>query len=401
MPVTLLGTLLVLFICTGYLPPAAKITERATPEIAIASAPQKDYLTIVAVGDNLIHHPIFLASFTDGAYNFHYIFDHIRDYILPADIAFINQETILGNEALGFSGYPRFSSPPEVGTAVVAAGFNVINFANNHALDRGAAGVMSSIEYLDNYDHVYHLGIHRSAHERANRRVVLDISNITVGFLGYTFSTNGIPFPAGRSYLVSMIDRVTMAAEINALRPHCDYLVVSMHWGEEYNLNFNREQERLAAFLAEHRVDLVIGHHPHVLQPMRIITRPDGNPMPVFYSLGNFLSSHARSTKEALLGGIMYVKIAKTGTPSGGEIILEETGLIPIITHFEAARHPEVGRTNFGIYPLHVYTDALAAQHWRRAQGDNEMNVNFFMNLSREMFGPALITRNVFELAGR
>ena len=357
------------------------------------TVPLRTYLTIVGVGDNLVHHPIFEASYTDGAYSFHYIFDHIREYILPADIAFINQETILGNEELGYSGWPLFSTPPEMGAAVVAAGFNVINFDNNHAMDRGAAGVISSIEYLDSHDHVYYLGIHRSEEERMNRQVIFDINNITVGFLGYSFSTNGIPFPRGRSYLVSMIDRETMAAEINALRPLCDYLVVSMHWGEEYVLEYSREQEGLARFLAELEVDLVIGHHPHVLQPMAIITRPDGRPMPVFYSLGNFLSSHARSTKEALLGGIMYVKIAQTDTPDGKEISLEEAGLIPIVTHFD------INRTNFSIFPLHEYTDELAARHWRRraGAGDPEMTVDFFMNAAREMFGSSLILGNVFE----
>ena len=366
------------------------------PESPEPTAPLRTYLNIVAVGDNLVHHPIFQASYQEGVYDFHYIFDHIRDYIIPADIAFINQETILGNEELGFSGYPRFSTPPEMGTAVAAAGFNVINFANNHALDRGAEGIMSSIDYLDNYDEVYYLGIHRSAEERAGRQVILEINNFTVGFLAYTFSTNGIPFPSGRTYLVSMIDRETMAREINALRPHCDYLVVSMHWGAEYALNYNRGQEDLARFLADQQVDLVIGHHPHVLQPMVIMTRSDGRPMPVFYSLGNFLSSHARSTKEALLGGIMYVRLSKTGVPIFGEIDwvieIEEIGLIPIITHFDP------NRSNFGVYPLHIYTDDLAAQHWRRltGAGDPEMTVEFFINAAREMFDSALIMRNVF-----
>ena len=343
-------------------------------------------LTIIAVGDNLIHRPIIEAGYRNGVYDFHSMFDPIRKYILPADIAFINQETVLGNEQLGFSGWPLFSSPPEIGTAIASAGFNVINHTNNHTLDRGAAGVMSSIEFWDNYDDVYYLGIHRSAQERNNRQVIIDINNIRVGFLGYTYGTNGIPLPGNMPYLVSLIDREVMAAEINAIRPNCDYLVVSMHWGEEYALNYNREQSDLALFLAEHNVDLVIGHHPHVLQPMEIITRPDGRPMPVFYSLGNFLSSHERSTKEALLGGIMYIKITKTRTG----ISLEEIGLIPVITHFDPAR------LNFGIYPLHEYTDELAAGHWRRTD-DPQMNTAFFMNLAREMFGSALILRNVFD----
>ena len=374
------------FSCTGksqYIDLAGE--NHVAGELAEPSAPLRTYITIVGVGDNLVHPPIFEASYANGEYDFHYIFDHIREYILPADIAFINQETILGNEELGFSGWPQFATPPEMGSAIVAAGFNVINFANNHVLDRGEAGIMTSIGYLDNYDGVYYLGIHRSAQERSGRQVIISTHDINVGFLAYTFGTNGIPLPAARPYMVSLIDREIMAAEIGAMRPNCDYLVVSLHWGEEYALNYNREQASLAAFLAEQQVDLLIGHHPHVLQPMEIITRPDGRPMPVFYSLGNFLSSHARSSKEALLGGIMYVRLARAEE----DISLEEIGLVPIITHFD------VNRKNFGIYPLHEYTDELAALHWRRAR-DTEKNVDFFMNMARELFGPYLILRNVF-----
>ena len=373
-------------------PAAFELVEASIEVEIVEDIPLITYVNIVAVGDNLVHHPIFEASYSNSTYSFHYIFDHIKDYILPADIAFINQETIFGNEELGYSGYPRFSTPAEMGTAVVAAGFNVINFANNHALDRSAAGVMSSIEYLDNYDDVYHLGIHRSQEERNNRNVIFEMENISIGFLAYTFSVNGIAFPAGRNYLVSMIDRDTMRAEVNALRPLVDYLIVSLHWGEEYALSQNRAQRDLAAFLAELQVDLIIGHHPHVLQPMEIITRPDGQPMPVFYSLGNFLSSHARTTKEALLGGIMYVRLAMDSTMEN-EITLDEVGLIPVITHFDSERR------NFGIYPLHEYTDELAALHWRRLMigGDPDMTVGFFTELAGNMFGASLIMENVFE----
>ena len=358
------------------------------------SASGSSYINIVAVGDNLVHHPIFEASLVDdGTYSFHYIFDHIRDYIIPADIAFINQETIFGNETLGYSGYPRFSTPSEMGTAVIAAGFNILNFANNHALDRGEEGIRSSIAYIENYEDVFYLGIHRSREERDTRQVILEINDVKIGFLAYSFSTNGIPFPAGRSFLVSLIDRDIMRAEINAIRPNCDFLIVSMHWGDEYALNYNRRQEDLAHFLAELQVDLVIGHHPHVLQPMDIIDRPDGDQMPVFYSLGNFLSSHARTTKEALLGGIMYVRLAVSNVSGTPEINIEDIGLIPIITHFD------VNRNNFGIYPLHDYTDDLASLHWRRLSmgGDPDMNVDFFENMAMEMFGPVLVQRNIFQ----
>jgi poly-gamma-glutamate synthesis protein (capsule biosynthesis protein) len=339
-----------------------------------------DYITIVAVGDNLLHVPILRACLKDGVYNFNAIYDKVREYILPADIAFVNQETILGNRAMGYSGYPLFSSPPEIGAALAAAGFDIINHATNHIMDKGEAGILSSIEYWDTHEGVEYLGIYRSEEERKNRRIIVNKNNFKIGFLSYTYGTNGIPLPTGKPYLVSLIEPKIMAAEIVALRPLCDYLVVSMHWGDEYQTNYNREQERLAALLAEHGVDLVIGHHPHVLEPYATMQRPDGGIMHIFYSLGNFLSAHATPVKETLLGGLMYVRLKK----SQGEISVDAIGLIPLITHFDFSL------SGFCIYPLSEYTEDLAAKHWNRAR-DREMTLAYFTQKAQELFGPALM----------
>ena len=364
--------------CAGSPPPEAPVIEEIVVPVPETQAPREYYLTIVAAGDNLIHDPILKACFKDGGYSFDSVYDQIRGYILPADIAFVNQETILGNDTLGYSGYPLFCTPPEAGAALIAAGFNVINHASNHVMDRGEAGILSSIAYWDTHKDVHYLGIHRSEDERRNRQVIISKNNFRVGFLAYTFSTNGIPLPRGKSHLVSVTENEKMAAEIDALRPLCDYLVVSMHWGDEYLLAASKEQKRFAAFLAEHRVDLVIGHHPHVLGPLEIMERPDGKSMTVFYSLGNFFSAHANPVKEALLGGLMYVRLKK----NEGEISVEEVSLIPVITHYET------DRSDFTIYPLQEYTKELAAKHWKRT-GDPEMTVNYFVDKSRELFGDA------------
>jgi poly-gamma-glutamate synthesis protein (capsule biosynthesis protein) len=364
--------------------PDSKTEETITPtpptREEVIPVVQDDYITIVATGDNLLHVPILRACFKDGEYNFNSIYDKIKEYILPADIAFVNQETILGNSVMGYSGYPLFSSPPEIGAALAAAGFNIVNHATNHIMDKGEAGILSSIAYWDTIEDVEYLGIYRSEEERNNRRIIVNKNNFKVGFLSYTYGTNGIPLPAGKSYMVSLIEPGKMAVEIDALRPLCDYLVVSMHWGVEYQSGFSREQERLAAFLAEHGVDLVIGHHPHVLEPYAAMRRPDGGIMHVFYSLGNFLSAHATPVKETLLGGLMYVRLKK----SQGEISVDAIGLIPLITHFN------VYLSGFCIYPLSDYTEDLATQHWNRAR-DREMTLAYFAQKAQELFGPALI----------
>ena len=347
--------------------------------------PDETYLTIVAVGDNIIHDPVLRASFDGKAYSFDSIYDNIRYYIKAADIAFVNQETVLGNEKTGYSGYPLFSTPREAGAALAAAGFNVVNHATNHAMDKGEAGILSTMDYWDSQGAVRYLGIHRSEEDRKSRHAIISKNNIKVGFLAYTYGTNGIALPKDKSYLVSLIEREKMAAEIDALRPFCDYLVVSMHWGEEYRMEYNESQMRLATLLAEHQVDLVIGHHPHVLEPFVIISRPDGGSMPVFYSLGNFLSAHARPFKEVLLGGLAYVKLKKSGEKTS----VEEIGLIPVITHYEA------NHTSFSIYPLHDYSEELAEKHWRRIN-DNDTTLNFFNEKAQEIFGPVLILENPF-----
>jgi poly-gamma-glutamate synthesis protein (capsule biosynthesis protein) len=376
------------FSCTGM--PTPKEIPVPVPETETETAitvPREDYLTIVAVGDNLIHEPIIRAGLVNGVYNFDSVYNKIRDYILPADIAFVNQETVLVSKDAGYSGYPLFGSPKEIGNALTTAGFDVVNHATNHIMDKGETGITSSMDFWDTREGVHYLGIHRSEEDRVKREVIISKNNFKVGFLSYTYGTNFIPLPKGKSWIVSMIEQEKMAAEIKALRPLCDYLVVSMHWGEEYRLSNNKEQEKLAAFLAEQKVDLVIGHHPHVIEPMAIIRRSDGGSMPVFYSLGNFLSAHLTPIKETLLGGVMYVKLKKTEET----ISAEEIGLIPVITHYD------VSLKEFIVYPLHEYTEELAARHWNRRRGDNKVTHAFFLKLAKDIFGQALIQKNPFN----
>ena len=238
-----------------------------------------DYLTIVAAGDNL-YHEVMIKESEAGDYKS--IYGEIRDLVEKADIAFINQETLLAGKDFGFSGYPQFNSPQELGRAIAAAGFNVVNHATNHIMDKGEKAILATMDFWETIPQVTILGIHRSEEQR-NLPKLVKKNNICVGFLAYTYGTNAIPVPAGKSFLVSLADIEIMEKEIDALRPLCDFLVVSMHWGEEYQYDYSKNQEKLAAFLAEHNVDLVIGHHPHVIQPVEYIARPDGGNMLCFY----------------------------------------------------------------------------------------------------------------------
>ena len=342
-----------------------------------AEGPGADYLTIVAAGDNL-YHDVMIRDGEDG--NYETAYEEIRPLVEKADIAFINQETLLAGGDFGFSGYPLFNSPQELGRAIAATGFNVVNHATNHIMDKGEKAVLATLDFWDTIPRVTVLGIHRSEEDRS-RPALVKKNNITLGFLAYTYGTNNIPVPKDKPYLVSLMDTETMEKEIDALRPLCDFLVVSMHWGEEYSQDYSKAQENLAAFLAEHRVDLVIGHHPHTIQPIEYIPRPDGRFMLCFYSLGNLIS--AQSQNAALLGALAYIRIKKEAPPPGeptGVIMFMDAGAIPLVTHYEK------NYSNFKVYPLYAYSEELLEKH-RKNQGKKELTMEYLEGLAAKELG--------------
>ena len=387
--IVLLLLALGLFSC-AHQQPLSERTGESGSSCKTDSSMQPDYLTLIAAGDNL-YHSVMIRSGEDG--NYEAAYSQIRPLTEKADIAFINQETLLAGGSFGLSGYPKFNSPLKLGQAVAAAGFNVVNHATNHIMDKGEKAVIATLDFWDTVPGITVLGIHRSE-EALNRPALVRKNNITVGFLSFTYGTNDIPVPADKPWLVSLINREAMAKEIEALRPLCDFLVVSMHWGEEYRSDYSKTQEDLAVFLAEHRVDLVIGHHPHLIQPVKYIRRPDNRFMLCFYSLGNLIS--AQSQNPALLGALAYVKIEKQNGPLKGagmetgaesNITFADAGAIPVVTHYEK------NYTDFKIYPLYGYTEELAAKH-RRNELKKELTVDYLKGLAARVLGEMEILRN-------
>jgi poly-gamma-glutamate synthesis protein (capsule biosynthesis protein) len=349
----------VLFACAGSPPaplpdtPIPIPSPPLTPSLPLPPPPPPS-LNLVAVGDNLIHIQIINSSAVQvegtRTYDFTPIYQYIKEDIEEADIAFINQETLFAGTEFGLSGYPRFNSPVELGQTVVDLGFDIVNHATNHIMDKGEAAVRTMIDYWDARPDITYLGINASTQTREQPKIV-EKNGIRLGFLSYTYGTNGLPVPKNAPYLVSLIDTGIMANEIDALRPLCDYLVVSMHWGDEYDHNPVKSQENLAAFLADHNVDLVLGHHPHVLQEMRSVRRPDGADMLVYFSLGNFVS--AQNRLPTLLGGMAKVTLVK----ENGKTRWTAASLTPLVTHYER------DYTGFRIYRFEDYTSALAERH--------------------------------------
>jgi poly-gamma-glutamate synthesis protein (capsule biosynthesis protein) len=329
--------------------------------------PVHSSLTLLAAGDNLLHDTLLASSLKNGVYDFSPIYAEVKPLVENADMAFINQETVMAGEQFGYSGYPQFNTPQVLATTLAETGFDIVNHANNHAMDMGEEGLLATIDLWAGFPDINCLGIQRSGEKQR----LITKNNITLGFLAYTYDTNGIPLPKDKPWLVSLINRGTMAKEIDALRPLCDILIVSMHWGDEYIAEPSASQLSLAAFLAEHQVDLVIGHHPHVLQRFEILPRPGGKKMFCFYSLGNFVS-HQRQ-KERILGAFMYVEFIK----EGDKVFIADSGLIPVISHFDQ------NLENTRIIPLYAYNDTLLEKHWIRLVDENLTMKYFYSSINK------------------
>ncbi|MFC7372383.1 CapA family protein [Fictibacillus iocasae] len=264
--------------------------------------------TISAVGDILIHDRVYdKAANPDGTYHFSPMFRQVKDELTSSDITIANQETMIGGVKHGLSSYPSFNSPAEVGDALKENGVDLVTIANNHTLDRGEKVILSAIEHWNTIGMAY-TGAFRSPEDKTDLRLIRK-NNITFSFLSYTYGTNGIPVPEGKDHLVNLIQPELVKREVSEAKKLSDAVVVSLHFGNEYERLPNPEQEALAKLAADAGADVIIGHHPHVLQPVKWISRKDGSKAFVAYSLGNFLSGQRGDYKD--LGGIIHVSVSK------------------------------------------------------------------------------------------
>lgn len=333
-------------------------------------------VSFLAVGDNLIHGAVFNDPYhkmADGTWNYDSFYEHITPYLEGVDVKNINQETPLGGRELGLSHYPMFNGPQEIGTAVANAGFNWISQASNHAIDAGETAILNQMNFWDQYKgSIITTGMNRSQEEADTVRI-LEVNGMKIGLLNYTYGLNGLRTPAGKDYLVNLIDEEKIKTDIATLKPQCDVMVASMHWGVEYQFVENEEQDALAQMLSDEGVAVIIGAHPHVIQPMKYITGKDGNQTLVMYSLGNFLS--AQDKNYTMLGGMGTWEIIKDGTT--GNIRVEAAKFYPTVTHFNR------NIQDFKVYLLKDYTDALASQHNLSAS----ISRQYFIDLTNEVIG--------------
>lgn len=240
---------------------------------------------LVAIGDVMCHSPNYNAAYDSATktYDFSPMFTNVAKYITEGDIAIGNLETTFAGAARGYSGYPQFNSPSELGVAMKNIGIDILSTANNHCMDKGATGLVSTLDTLDEIG-IDHIGTNRTKEEQ-DTILVKEVNGIKIAFLSFTYGTNGIPVPSGKEYMVNLINKTLMAEQIElAKEQEVDVICVSMHWGIEYAQKQNKEQEELADFLFQHGVDIIIGNHAHVIEPMEMktITLEDGTEKDVF-----------------------------------------------------------------------------------------------------------------------
>lgn len=323
---------------------------------------ENDKISLIMVGDNLIHDKIYKEARKNANYNgydFKPMYENIKKIVSNYDIGYYNQETILGGSDIGVSSYPSFNSPYEVGNDMIDAGFNLVSLATNHTLDRGEKAVLSSRNYWNNKSNVLAVGSYSSTEER-NEVHILKKNNITYTMLNYTYGTNGIRVPSGKEYLVNVwptdTDNInnpdvdtkyqeyknTVKEDIDRVRDKVDVLIVAMHWGVEYTHEPTRYEKDMAQFLSDNGVDVIIGTHPHVIQPVTYI-----NDTLVIYSLGNLISAQYQNQDtctnyKCMVGAMTGFKITKTVKGNDKTIKISDVSTELIYTYYKNWRNFKV-----------------------------------------------------------
>ena len=316
---------------------------------------------LLALGDNLIHASLLEAALQpDGSYDFHDFYKYIADDVAAVDIACIQQETILINDPKDYTGYPVFGSPTAVGDALIDTGFDVINHCSNHCYDKFTRGIQNSLDYWRQHPEITVLGIHDSAADAEEIRVV-ECNGIRIAMLSYTYGTNmGRP---AQDWEIDFLDRDKVASDIARAKTISDIVLVFTHWGTEDDHSPNSYQKDWAQFIADQGAGAVIGCHTHSLQPLETIAAADGRKVPVFWSMGNFVSHMLHNQNH--LGGMARLTIGKDRF--GAFIVSSE--LIPTMSFGSE----DSGKWEFYGMRLTDYTDEMAARHFVENTSVKEM----------------------------
>ncbi len=309
-----------------------------------------------AVGDAIVHEGIWMEAQKTARnagngddYDFSHLFREIADDIAAYDLSFINQETLMAGAEYGYSAYPRFNTPRELAAALIDTGFDVVNIANNHMMDMLPEGLAATIDFWDTQP-VTLIGGYKNAVDYNAPRVV-NVNGIDIAFLSYCYGTNGLSMPAGYDMIIPYLDEEVIREQTAVAGTLADFTVVSVHWGEDSYQGLTEQQKTFAKVFADCGVDVVVGHHPHLIQPVEWIEGKEGNRTLCAYSLGNFFSLMAKA--ENMVGGLLSLDFVVEGE----EKRLENVQFIPTFFYYN------MGFFGQTILYQRDYTEALAQKH--------------------------------------
>ncbi|WP_312114002.1 CapA family protein [Brevibacillus reuszeri] len=322
--------------------------EQTTTPVEPPSRFPEQRITVMAVGDIMVHQEQMDAAWnpTTKTYDFRPFFTHVEPLFKDADWVIGNLETTMSGSGAGYSGYPMFNSPESLAPTLKEVGFTAVSTANNHSLDRSEQGVLKTIKYLDQAG-ILHTGTFSSPEER-DEPLLLHKDGFTLGLVSYTYGTNGIPIPAGKDYLINLISPELIKKDIARAREKgADLVAVALHFGEEYQRFPNDSQKKIAELCLTYGADLILGAHPHVVQPYewKTVTLEDGRQHRglITYSLGNFISAQRWDYKD--VGAILQLTLHKS---EAGEASIEQAEMIPTYVYF----YRKNGKRNYVIYPI-------------------------------------------------
>lgn len=369
--------MVMIFVCALMLVGCAQTTNKENDN---KKAEVKDTrVSFVGVGDNLIHETVYQdAVEEEGSYDFTKMYADVKKDIKNSDIAFINQETVLGGSELGLSGYPTFNSPKEIAKNLEETGFTLVNLATNHCLDKYENGIANELAAFAETNMVVN-GVYTSQ-EEYERIPTFQKQGITFSFLAYTYGTNGIEPP--NNYNVSYFSDEKIISDVAKAKEVSDVIIVSAHWGDENTFAPNDYQKHYAQLFADLGVDVVIGTHPHTIQPVEWVKGSNGKDTLVVYSLGNFIGGML--TTDNAIGGMIsfdFVQDKKTE-----KVHIENVVWTPTIIHFEGNQSNILAdRNNYRVYQVKNYTEKLAQKHVLNGFEGNVVNLDYINAKTKEV----------------
>lgn len=316
------------------------------------SAPEETEkrVSFYCAGDNLIHNCIYWQADNNApgeGFDFKPMYASVSEDIKNADISYINQETILGGVELGLSSYPMFNSPKEVGRDMIELGFDVFSHATNHAFDKGEQGVKNTYEFYKEYPEVTMTGIYKKGEENIK---IVEKNGMKIAFTNYTYHTNGLSLSENSEFYVPLSDEEEMVETIKKAKEMADFVVLLVHWGNEGQTVPDEKQISAAKMFSAAGCDVIIGAHPHAIQPVEFID----NTL-VIYSLGNLIS--AQTSPVNLVGLTVNFELVIDGEDRK----IENVSVMPVVNQYEQTATSSFH--NIRIIPFDEYTKELADAH--------------------------------------